>query len=64
MDDGEGVRGGNQEYQEKPSDSQFEKEYQMSLEMKIGHLTRIQPSPSKIADMTPWSKLNAQALSI
>ena len=62
---GEGGRGGNQEYQKKSSDSQFKNQYQISLlEMKTGHLTRIEPSPSKIADMTAWSKWNAQALTI
>ena len=61
---GEGGRGGNQEYQKKSSDSQFENQYQISLEVKTGHLTRIEPSPSKIADMTAWSKWNAQALTI
>jgi len=49
---GEEGRGGNQEYQEKPSDSQFENQYQISLEIKIGHFTMIEPLPSKIA----WTK--------
>ena len=57
---GEEGRGGNQEYQEKPSDSQFENQYQISLEIKIGHFTMIEPLPSKIA----WSKWNSQALTI